>query len=82
MGEFEFCFYFKLLPASHRRSKQSPFRAPQRCSELWEFELSIFFPQNDEKIARTISNPVILIENQDAIYHAYRQRKLPLHLDR
>ena len=70
LGEFGFCFYFKLLPA------------PQRCSELWEFELSIFFPQNDEKIARTISNPVILIENQDAIYHAYRQRKLPLHLDR
>ena len=40
---------------------------PQRRSELWELRSSIYFPQNDEKIARTISNPVILIENQDAI---------------
>ena len=80
LGEFGFCFYFKLLPASHRCSEQSPLRATaplralqisatqtNRRSELWELRSSIHFPQNDEKIARTISNPVILIENQDAI---------------
>ena len=27
LGEFGFCFYFKLLPAPQRCSKQSPFRA-------------------------------------------------------
>ena len=66
LGEFGFCFYFKLLPASHRRSKQSqlnPHCRPKFC----ELRLPIYFSQNDEKIARTISNPVILIENQDAI---------------
>ena len=67
LGEFGFCFYFKLLPA------------PQRRSELWEFKLSILFHQNGEKIARTISDPVILIENPGAIYHAYHSRKLLLH---
>ena len=59
LGEFGFCFYFKLLPAPQRRSEQTPLRA----TELWEFELSILLPQNGEKIARTISNPVTLIEN-------------------
>lgn len=59
LGEFGFCFYFKLLPAPQPRSKL----CKQRCSELQEFNPSILFPQNGEKIARTISNPVTLIEN-------------------
>ena len=67
LGEFGFCFYFKLLPA------------PRCRSELWEFGPPIYFPQNDEKIARTILDPVILIENPGAIYHAYHSRKLLLH---
>lgn len=67
LGEFGFCFYFKLLPAPQRHSKLCKQRCseqpPQRRSELWELKSSIYFPQNGEKIARTISNPVTLIEN-------------------
>ena len=68
------------LPHSPAQSNRS--LDPQPRSELWELKSPIHFPQNDEKIARTISNPVILIENQDAICCAYRPRKLPLHLNR
>lgn len=82
LGEFGFYFYFKLLPAPQRRSEQSQLSPPQRHSKLWELRSSTHFPKNDEKIARTILDPVILIESPDAIYRAYLLRKLLLHLDK
>ena len=64
--DFVFILSYCLPPtaAQSNRRLEPPTAAQSNCRpKFCELRFPIYFSQNDEKIARTISNPVTLIEN-------------------